>query len=327
MNASPWYVKNLFILLFCLSGLGISGLFSQEIRAPKSIDIGLVPPNSKKLFNVALSNPEKFPQRINISTDCGCMAAQRFIELEPDEEGSVTVEFSSTGFPRGKIKRQIVLFTEGAQNRFFVDVTGEVGTVMTASAKEARFANISRNRHNVPVFEKLILSGRGDAPIFPVLANITATFIEAEVVQLTKFYWELRLSLLPHLMPIGELSGAYKLVVRDELNGQFLEIPVIWTKKTPIKFDPNPLFIYAGPGEEFSARLNYTIANEAKVVSVKIESAASIKYKLEKGAILLEGIAPENAEKAINGYITVVLDDIDDPEHGARFVIAHRSKV
>jgi hypothetical protein len=76
-------------------------LSAQEIRVQKSIDLGLVPPNSKKLFQLHVANPERFSQRINIDTSCGCMVSERFRDLAPGEEAAIYVEFSSQGFALG----------------------------------------------------------------------------------------------------------------------------------------------------------------------------------------------------------------------------------
>ena len=353
MSALRWSSSlSLACFLLSLSALWpLGSLSAQEIRVPKSIDLGLVPPNNKKFFQLTIANPEKFSQRINIDTSCDCMATERFRDFGPGEETTVAVEFSSNGFPNGNFMRRIELVTEGAKNRVFVDIIGEIGTIMVPEEKEVRFENISRRRFGGGAGKTLVLRGRNDAPIYPMVANITVPFIKAEAVSLTKFYWELRIFIDAESIPTGQLSGSYKLVIRDELNRQFLELPIIWIRQVPIVFDPNPLLILAAPDEEFEVKLNYKIMESrreaireherrnvymqrepaapvlpARIVSIRIEGFP-LKYRLEKDCIMIIGKLPEDAEKGMTGYIFVTLDDRDDPEHAVRFAIIPKRPV
>ena len=273
------------------------------------------------------------------------MSSEKFRDLGPGEEASIFVEFSSSGFPLGVFARRIGLVTEGTKNWVYVEVAGEVGTVMVPEEKEIRLGTISRLRIAA---KKITLRGRGDAPIAPVLANITVPFVVAELRSLTKYYWELNVILRTDQIPIGQLSGSYKIVIRDELNRQFLEIPVIWTRQVPITFDPNPLEITAAPGEEFEARLKYAIHEggddksmflrdalenarrrtgipPTRVLAVRAEGA-ELGHWFEEGCIVITGKVPEDAEKRMNGYILVTLNDRDDPEHALRFAINVKPK-
>jgi hypothetical protein len=225
-----------------------------------------------------------------------------------------------------------------------VDILGEVGTIMVAEEKEVRFEKISRGKAGGQPYKIFTLQGRNEAPILPILPNSIVPFLKAEVVSLTKFYWELRIMILAEQIPIGQLSGSYRLAVSDELNRQILEIPIIWSRQVPISFDPNPLFISAIPGEEFEAKLNYRIFEDrrdsvkmqeiikkysqqpppeippARIVSVRLEGAP-LKYRLEKDCIIINGKLPEDAEMGTTGYVFVTIDDKHDPEHALRFVI------
>jgi hypothetical protein len=253
---------------------------------------------------------------------------EKFSDLAPGEEASLPVEFSSLGRPLGEFRHQIAIAAEGAEAKTIVDIVGEIGTIMVFADKVAKFENVGQinSRYFFRYARKtFVLQGRDNAPISPYIAPITVPYLQAEVVSVTKFYWELRLDVSPQLLPAWEMAGSYNLVVNDGQNWQTLEVPVVWTRLSLVTFGQNPLLISARSGEPFQARLGYKIIEKersiysrqmafvsgvqvatppilpAKVVSVRAEGA-SLQFKVEKDHMVVEALIPEKYNYAFSEW-------------------------